>query len=183
MGPKMDSPNMNNDNKTSPSPTDDVRASRDGHTYHETWAARIALELLHPSTDLVAITIENFSTEDEQLVSDSAMEIADLVRYRGATSIEFASSVEVLQFKYSVSRTAVEMSASDIKKTLTKFAAAENDFLKQVGPGRVDDIVHYEIVTNRPFSPNLIAAFKSLIEDQTLQGDAAKQAEYIKASL
>jgi hypothetical protein len=183
MDPTMHSPNVNDLSKSSPSLTDDVRASRDGHTYHETWAARIALELLQPSTDLVAITIENFSTEDEELVSDSAMEIADLVRYRGATSIEFASSVEVLQFKYSVSRSGVDMSASEIKKTLTKFAAADDDFSKQVGPERVDDIVHYEIVTNRPFSPNLIAAFKSLITNQTLQGDAAKQAEYIKTTL
>lgn len=47
-------------NNASPSLTDDVRASRDGHTYHETWAARIALELVYPSTDLVAITIEGF---------------------------------------------------------------------------------------------------------------------------
>jgi len=144
----IDSPKMNTDNNASPTPTDDVRASRDGHTYHETWAARIALELLHPSTDLVAITMENFSVEDEPLISDSAMEIADLVRYRGATSIESASSVEVLQFKYSVSRATVEMRVPDIKKTLNKFAKTDDDFIKQVGPERVDAVVHYEIVTN-----------------------------------
>jgi hypothetical protein len=66
---------MSIDNSASPLTTDDVRASRDGHTYHETWAARIALELLYPSTDLVAITMEGFSIEDEPSMSDSAMEM------------------------------------------------------------------------------------------------------------
>jgi hypothetical protein len=33
---------------------DKVRASRDGHAYHEAWAARSALELLPPKTILRA---------------------------------------------------------------------------------------------------------------------------------
>jgi hypothetical protein len=174
---------MNIDSNASPLTTDDVRASRDGHTYHETWAARIALELLDPSTDLVAITMEGFSIEDEPSMSDSAMEIADLVRYRGATSIDSASSVDVLQFKYSVARTDVGMTASEIKKTLQKFASTESDFIGKVGAERVDSVVRYEIATNRPFSPNLIAAFEGLIKGHALEGGISQQAEYVRSAL
>jgi hypothetical protein len=71
-----------------------------------------------------AITVEGFSLEDESSLSDAATEIADLVRYRGTTEIASAPSVEVLQFKYSLTRHDVEMRAFDIKKTLQKFAEA-----------------------------------------------------------
>ncbi|PAL01760.1 hypothetical protein B8W90_13680, partial [Staphylococcus hominis] len=53
-----------NKNKTSALPAlaiDKTRASKAGHAYHEAWAARSALELLMPSTDLSAITLEGFN--------------------------------------------------------------------------------------------------------------------------
>ena len=43
---------------------DVVRSSRDGHQFHEAWAARIALELLPPDTSLRALSIEGFSFEE-----------------------------------------------------------------------------------------------------------------------
>jgi hypothetical protein len=45
-----------NDNYTGTGPIeiDKVRASKAGHAFHEAWAARTALELLPPSTDLEA---------------------------------------------------------------------------------------------------------------------------------
>jgi hypothetical protein len=94
---------------------DKVRASRDGHSYHEIWAARVALELLHPSNSLRILTVEGFSTEDEPSVSDSATEIADLVRYRNGIDINTASSIEVLQLKYSVARADQGVRAFDVR--------------------------------------------------------------------
>ena len=174
---------MSVENQPSPTAIDKVRASRDGHTYHETWAARVALGLLYPSTTLRAITVEGFFLEDEPSLSDAATEIADLVRYRGTTEIASATAVEVLQFKYSIARHDVEMRAFDIKKTLQKFAKTESDFIAQVGIDRVEAVVRYEIVTNRPFSPALIAAVEGLSQGQSLQGDAADQAKYINEAL
>jgi hypothetical protein len=83
---------------------DNVRASRDGHEYHEAWAARTALELLVPTTTLAAITIEGFSFEDSGDLSSDAVEIADLVRYRGGINLRTAQAVETVQFKYSIAR-------------------------------------------------------------------------------
>ena len=110
---------------------DKVRASRDGHTYHEAWAARVALELLLPATTLRGVAIEGFSAEDAATgLSQEAHDIADLVRYRGSTEAASATAVEVVQFKYSVAHTALPMRAADIAKTLTKFAKrlTENEF-------------------------------------------------------
>jgi hypothetical protein len=163
-------------------PIDKVRASRDGHSFHEIWAARVALELLHPASTLRILTIEGFSTE-EPSVSGAATEIADLVRYRGGINIDTASSIEVLQFKYSIASADQEVRAFDIKKTLEKFAATDADFVKRVGLDRVEATVRYEIVTNRPFSSGLIAAIQGLTEAQNLEGDAANQAKYIKEAL
>ena len=104
---------------------DKVRASRDGHSFHEVWAARVALE---PYSTLRILTIEGFSTEDEPFVSGAATEIADLVRYRGGINIDTASAIEVLQFKYSITRADEEVRAFDIKKTLEKFRRTDADF-------------------------------------------------------
>jgi hypothetical protein len=74
---------------------DKVRASKAGQAYHEAWAARTALELLPPKTDLTAITLEGFDERDEQDLGTRAVEIADLVRYYGATDVARARRVSV----------------------------------------------------------------------------------------
>lgn len=45
---------------------DSVRASRDGHQFHEAWVARRALGLLLPRFDLYGIAVEGLSEEDEE---------------------------------------------------------------------------------------------------------------------
>jgi hypothetical protein len=119
-----------------PKLVDKVRASRDGHEYHEAWAARTALELLVPTTTLTAITLEGFSSEDSGGLSSDAVEIADLVRYRGGTNLRTAQAAETVQFKYSIARADVPMRAPDIQKTLAKFATTERDAHKILGPAR-----------------------------------------------
>ena len=142
---------------------DKVRASRDGHTYHEAWAARVALELLLPATTLRGVAIEGFSAEDAATgLSQEAHDIADLVRYRGSTEAASATAVEVVQFKYSVAHTALPMRAADIAKTLTKFAKTEADFIERFGRDHVERVVTYEIVTNRPFHPSLFSSVDRL---------------------
>ena len=67
---------MHSDADPNPAPIaiDKVRASKAGHAYHEAWAARTALELLPPSTDLTAITLEGFDELDEQALGTGAVE-------------------------------------------------------------------------------------------------------------
>lgn len=43
---------------------DKVRVSRAGHTFHERWAARRALQLVFPKDDLFAIVVEGLSPDE-----------------------------------------------------------------------------------------------------------------------
>ena len=156
-----------------------VRASREGHTYHDTWTARVALELLVPTTNLSAIAVEGLSTEDAAIVSAAATEVADLVRYRGGIGISYASRVEVVQFKYSIAEAAVPVRAADLRKTVLKFAKTDTDFSAAVGAERVRDVVRYEFVTNRPLHANLLAAIEGLCQGIPLSGDIADQAQAV----
>ena len=46
-------------------PIDSVRASREGHEFHEAWTARKALQLLLPTDNLVGIAVEGLSPADQ----------------------------------------------------------------------------------------------------------------------
>ncbi len=56
-------------------PIDKVRASRDGHEFHEAWAARKALELVMPQDGLVGIAVEGLGPSDQATASTEAIEI------------------------------------------------------------------------------------------------------------
>ena len=95
--------------------------SREGHEYHIAWAAKVALGLIYPNSDLAAISIEGFNIENANSLSDEAMEIADLVQYYGGETFTSATKLEVLQFKYSPTRPEEDLTASDLQNTLKKF--------------------------------------------------------------
>lgn len=162
---------------TEPASIDVVRASRDGHQFHEAWAARIALELLPPDTSLAAIAIEGFAVEDAAEVSDAAHEIADLVRYRGGQTLATASRIETLQFKYSITAADRPMRASEMAKTLRKFASAAADLTK--ARPDANDLAHFELVTNRPIDADTLAALAALRAGDNLDGRAADHARQI----
>lgn len=163
-----------------PAHVDKVRASREGHTYHDTWTARVALELLVPTTNLTGVAVEGFSTEDALIASAPATEIADLVRYRDAVSIAAASQAEVVQFKYSIAEALVPMRAGDVRKTLEKFARTDSDFVAKIGRERVKTVLRYELVTNRPFHASLLAAVDGIRRRLSLEGDPAVQADAVR---
>src|SRR5829696_3691705 len=100
-------------------PIDRVRASRDGHEFHEAWAARKALQLVMPADELIGIAVEGLAPADQSSASAETVEIADLVFYYGKwPTFEDASSVVILQLKYSKSGENVPYRASDAKKTI-----------------------------------------------------------------
>ena len=135
---------------------DKVRASKAGHAYHEAWAARSALELLPPSTDLVAITLEGFDAVDEAELGTGAVEIADLVRYYRHSDVARARLVEIVQFKYSLASATVPVRAADIAKTLSKFVDADAQLRERYGDDRVEQVVRYVRFRHQssdPFQP------------------------------
>src|SRR6266542_6221086 len=101
---------------------DKVRASRDGHEFHETWAARKALQLVVPADDLVGIAVEGLSPPDQESASAKTVEVADLALYFGKhPSFKAARSTVVVQLKYSHGSKEKPFRASDAKKTVEKF--------------------------------------------------------------
>ncbi|MBG6075351.1 hypothetical protein [Polaromonas sp. CG_9.11] len=162
---------------------DKVRASKAGHAFHEAWAARTALELLPPSTDLTAITLEGFDERDEQSLGIGAVEIADLVRYHGATDVARAHRVTVVQFKYSIASAETAVRAADLASTLAKFAVTDAELRTKHGDDHVHAVVRYEFATNRPIHENLGKAISLVVAGTQGLGDVGRQAEQIIQAL
>src|SRR5688572_21563544 len=117
---------------------DEVRASRDGHEFHEAWTARKSLQLLLPSNNLAGIAVEGLHPADQETAASETVEIADIVLYYGKQStFEGADSVNIIQFKYSISSKDDDFRASHANKTIRKFAAAFLDLKKRYGAKQV----------------------------------------------
>lgn len=162
---------------------DKVRASKAGHAYHEAWAARTALELLLPSTDLAAITLEGFDERDEQELGTGAVEIADLVRYHGGNDVARAHRVTVVQFKYSIASAGTAVRAADLASTLAKFATTDTELRVKHGDDHIAKAVRYEFATNRPIHGNLNLAIAAVIAGIEVDGDTGRQAGQIAQAL
>jgi hypothetical protein len=156
---------------------DKVRASRDGHEFHEAWAARKALQLVMPTDGLVGIAVEGFAPADQTDASTETVEIADLVLYYGKRpTFDWAHSVVIVQIKYSKSSQSVPYRASDAKKTIRKFAAAFKSHKRKYAAKDVETKLAFELVTNRPIYPEFAEAIEGLASKIPLKGDAKKQA-------
>jgi hypothetical protein len=140
---------------------DTVRASRGGHTFHERWAARRALQLVFPQDRLKAIAVEGLSTSETAEPGAAAEEIADLVLYYGDGE-NFATSevVQTVQFKYKT--TPGEVTASYLRKTIEKFAGSIIGYGKNFSAADVDKKLTFAFVTNADFSSQLWEAIKGL---------------------
>ena len=137
---------------------DKVRASRDGHEYHEAWTARKAMQLLTGNDHLIGIAVEGLDPGDQSRASPETVEVADLTLYYGqGTGFEYAANVDVVQFKYSPSRDNAQFRASD-QKTITKFAASYRDYKNRYSARQVEEKLRFQLITNRPIilrSPKL----------------------------
>ncbi len=157
-----------------------TRASRDGHEFHEAWAARKALQLVMPIDGLVGIAVEGLAPADEASASAETVEIADLVLYYGKRpTFEGARSVVIAQLKYSRSAQELPFRASDAKKTIRKFAAAFRSQKKRHGAKDVKDKLTFELITNRPIYAELGEAICGLASDVPLKGKAKEQANQL----
>jgi len=162
---------------------DEVRASRDGHEYHEAWTARKAMQLLLGDDHLIGIAVEGLDPGDQMHASSETVEIADLTLYYGqGTGFECADKVDVIQFKYSPSHEKAEFRASDAKKTITKFAASYRDYEDRYGPRQVEDKLGFQLITNRPIYPPLTQAIRDLAAGKRLSAQAKHQAKQFKAA-
>ena len=140
---------------------DSVRSSRAGHTFHERWAARRALQLVFPEDDLFAIAVEGISTTETARPGAEAEEVADLVMYYGnGDNFTSCTRLETAQFKYKLSET--EVTASYLKKTIEKFCDTIRGYDREFSASDVDAKLGFVFVTNAEFSTELWAAIEAL---------------------
>lgn len=159
---------------------DTVRASRAGHTFHERWAARRALQLVFPNDDLFAIAVEGISSTETVSPGARAEEVADLVLYYGrGDNFQSCERLETVQFKYKLREDAV--TAAYLKKTIEKFSDTILGYEKEFSVEDVDKKASFIFVTNSEFKESLWDAISSLIEGTTPSDPgAATQARNLK---
>ena len=158
---------------------DTVRASRDGHEFHEAWTARKALQLLLPipTNCLVGIAVEGLAPANQSTAAAETVEIADLTLYYGKRpTFEGATNVKIVQFKYSLSHKDDDFRTSDANKTIGKFATAYLDHKKRYGAKATRDKLRFELITNRPIYPPLEEAITGIANQKPLSGENKKQA-------
>lgn len=159
---------------------DAVRASRDGHEFHEAWVARKCLGLLLPGAELVGIAVEGFASEDQRGVSNEGNEIADAVLYFGGrANLQHAKRVVVVQVKYSKAAEHKPFRAADAKKTIGKFARTYRACKTSLGTDKARAKLRFELVTNRPIEPALLEAIDGLATQIPLNGEAKTQAKQV----
>lgn len=160
-----------------------VRASRDGHEFHEAWAARKALQLVFPGDDLVGIAVEGPAPEDEKAASASSVEVSDLVLFYGERP-DFATArkVAILQFKYSIRNKRKPVRVSDVKDTIEKFADSYLDHKQRYGARRVASKLAFELVTNRPIDEALQKAIEKTATGARPSKEEKSQTDQFKAA-
>lgn len=159
---------------------DTVRASRDGHEFHEAWVARKCLGLLLPRDELVGIAVEGFANEDQSGVSSEGNEIADAVLYFGrSANLQHAKRVVTVQVKYSKAAEHKPFRAADAKKTIDKFARTYRACKALLGTEGARKKLRFELVTNRPIAPALVEAIKGLAARSPLTGEVKAQARQV----
>lgn len=109
--------------------TDLLRSSRDGDQFHYHWAARQALQLLLPGTELVALVVEGVSKGDT--ASTGGDEVVDLAEYWGSEDLATANRVVYRQLKHSTADPDGPRTSSFLKKTLVGFAKKYSSILKE----------------------------------------------------
>lgn len=159
---------------------DRVRVSRAGHTFHERWAARRALQLVFPKDNLFAIVIEGLSPNEHLKLGKKAEDIADLILFYGnGDTFETCTAEQILQFKYK--EAAEPVTSSYLKKTIKKFSATLREFRKGVTEEEIAKKLSFGFVTNAEFSTDLweaIACLKS--RDTPIANGAKRQLQYLK---
>ncbi|SEA82461.1 hypothetical protein SAMN05660420_03311 [Desulfuromusa kysingii] len=159
---------------------DKVRVSRAGHTFHERWAARRALQLVFPKDNLFAIVIEGLSPNEQLNLGQEAEDIADLTLFYGnGNTFETCTAQQILQFKYK--EAAEPVTSSYLKKTIKKFAATLRAFRSSVSDEDIAKKLSFGFVTNAEFSGNLWDAIACLKSRRPPESNSTEmQLEYLK---
>ncbi|MDP3630644.1 MAG: ATP-binding protein [Actinomycetota bacterium] len=148
-----------------------ARESGAGDQFHFLWAARRAIELLNPASELKRIRMEGFSP-DTPLAADADLLLGvDLVEYYGSDTFEEAALIVVSQLKYSTRHpdmtwTAARMCSSSRAgaSACKRLAEAFTALRRQGTRANTLERVRLRLVSNRPVSDKLRKALEGARE-------------------
>ncbi len=154
-------------------PVADARPSNAGDRYHLAYVARRLLRMLHPSSDLACVTIENVAPADQSAAIDERSFLGvDVTEYEGRTSLTSAHKVTVSQVKYSplrpesswtLARLARNDRVADREKQRSSVLRKLADMYRALAGAntRATPIV-VRLVTNQPLSADLRADINAI---------------------
>lgn len=146
-----------------------ARGSNAGDIFHELWAARHALRLLDPSSDLQAITVEGLTVKEGK---DSLWDGVDCCLMYGGRSIGDANRVEIQQLKYSPSDPSSPWTLSRVCKgkrggvsgaLIRRLAEAYKGLLRIRGRD-ASATIEIALISNQPVDPTLIELVRTVPE-------------------
>jgi len=145
-------------------------ASNAGDDFHEWWALRAALRLLHNEEDLIAVTVEGISLTRKQGQGLREWDSVDCGMYYGGHTVENANKVVIEQLKYSASTpekpwTVSELTKSKSKKSNNSIIKGLADTFSELLKIRPDLVkansVKMSLVSNRPLGADLQRALNN----------------------
>lgn len=134
------------------SPSERVRASRDGDRFHYTWAATRLLHLLSPTSDLQQVSVEGLGGPPSDKEPDGA-EVIDIVEYYGTGDDDF-TRLEVRQFKHSTLNPDSNLTLGEVRDIVRKFGQLDDALSAQYPTAEI----RFSIVTNKTISPEAFGA-------------------------
>lgn len=145
-----------------------VRESRAGDDFHYLWAARRALALIDPRSDLAVVRLEGLSPTDASEQDEQYLGV-DLVEYHGGEDAKSATCVAISQLKYSVRHpttawTAARLSApvSGRASVIRRLSAIYRGLLTDAGsPHALLPKLQIALISNQPAGPGVLSALQA----------------------
>jgi hypothetical protein len=148
-----------------------ARGSNAGDDFHELWAVRQALKLLSADGDLKAVTVEGVGDQDSRGAPPESWDGVDCALYFGGYDALEATSIELLQLKYSaagakrqwtVARLVQEKQGRRGTSVIGRLAEA----WKQIRTARGNKPglrLRAALVTNQPVDPRVLEALATAV--------------------
>lgn len=139
-----------------------VRNSRDGDFFHYHWAARKCLQLLSPTTDLVAVAIEGSSPSERNQELLDGETVIDVSEYFTSEEIAKATKIHYYQLKHSTKQLDTHWTLSGLQRTLTGFADRFKQHLTCLDADKVKHTFTFQFITNRSISTKITDTVEDL---------------------
>ena len=141
-----------------------ARGSNAGDAFHELWAVRQAIRLLHNEDGLEAIAVEGLGSRDEAGKSPDTWDGVDCTLYFGGRDANEADRIEIEQLKYSAANPKQSWTVARLiggtrrdRSVIGRLAKAWKELAASRFPAPPPRVV---LVSNQPVEPKVLSAVR-----------------------